>query len=73
MGADNYSWRVVGRGEDEADAQLRAERARMKEVLEEIVRNCDNVMAGGLPHWSKKDLARTAGDRARWALTGKIT
>lgn len=33
MGADNYSWRMVGRGEDEELARLRAENEKARALL----------------------------------------
>jgi hypothetical protein len=41
---------------------------RMRDVLEEILKNCEGVLAGGLPHFSKRELAATVVDRARYAL-----
>lgn len=52
-------------------AELIRENDRMRDVLEEILKNCDGVLRGGLPHFSKRDLASTVADRARYAL-GKV-
>ena len=36
MGADNFSWGMRSRGEDEYDAKIRAEHARYEAALREI-------------------------------------
>lgn len=50
------------------EVELIAENAKLRDVLSEIARNCEGVQKGGLPHFSKRELADLVAYRARWAL-----
>jgi hypothetical protein len=50
------------------EVDLIAENAKYRDVLEEIAKNCEGVKKGGLPHFSKRELAELIAMRARWAL-----
>lgn len=41
---------------------------RMRRILDELAMNAENVVAGGLPHFSRKEFAERIAERARWAL-----
>lgn len=43
----------------------------MRDCLEEIARNAENLAAGGLPHFTRRDFALAVADRARAALKGQ--
>lgn len=43
----------------------------MRDCLEEIARNAENLAAGGLPHFTRRDFALAVADRARAALKGR--
>lgn len=47
MGADNYGWRLVGRGEEERDAEMRAELERLRTA---VVKLEDCVLARDLKY-----------------------
>lgn len=43
----------------------------LRECLTEIATNCEGVLAGKLPHFTREDIARAAAGRARDALEGR--
>ena len=54
---------------DEQDqARSARESARWRDALEEIARNAETLLAGGLPHFSRKEFAETVAHCARHAL-----
>lgn len=80
MGADNYSWRMVGRGEEEraqADARergrLEEENARMRAALEELNENANRILAGDLSWLTRRDIAAAVADRTKAALGERTT
>ncbi len=48
--------------------RLKAENDRMRGVLEELNMNANNLLAGGLGWFTKKDFAMAVADRSKYAL-----
>jgi hypothetical protein len=55
---------LCSRGPKACDAEIEG----LREALDEIAMNADNLLRGGLPHFSRKDFADTVAFRARHAL-----
>lgn len=49
-------------------AMWAANAERFREALDEIAMNAENLVKGGLPHFSRKEFAQTVAFRARHAL-----
>ncbi len=52
---------------DDSD-RLRAENKRLREALEEINMNANNLLAGGLSWFTRRDFADVVADRSKAAL-----
>ena len=50
--------------------RLEEENERMRSVLEELNMNANNLLAGGLSWFTKRDFAAAVADRSKYALQG---
>jgi hypothetical protein len=61
--------RALVKREGEAEIEAQVNSAKLREALDEIAMNAENLLKGGLPHFSREEFADTVAFRARHALS----
>jgi hypothetical protein len=72
MGQDTRFW-IEDENRRKQDAELKKlqdENAKLRDGLDEIAMNAENLLAGGLGHFSREEFAEVVAWRARHALVG---